>query len=513
MPFTALGLRKPITDALKELGYETPSPIQTKAIPAIMEKRDVIGLAQTGTGKTAAFTLPLLDRLSGDSRTRTKGEARVLILSPTRELAAQIHKSVKEYSTNLAIRSTCVMGGVSIKPQIRALNTGVDVLVATPGRLEDLAKQGAINYKSVEAIVLDEADQMLDIGFMPAIRRIMGACKNIEQRLLFSATMPKEIKQLTKQYLKNPVEVSVAPVSKTADKIEQSVMRVNAGVKISAVIHILKQHENKRVIMFCRTKRGADKVVKRLKHEKLDAAAIHGNKSQNQRVKALEAFRNGSVPILIATDIAARGIDVPGVELVINYDLPQVPEAYVHRIGRTARAGASGIAVTICAPEEEDILRRIERLIKIQIPTMEAPADLPMPAPLPRGIKMAGNNRGKPQRSGRRPPRQNSTIKKGAPKKGKAPSILEKAMSAIDKAEKEGSFANEGNHSEPQKPKNRNKNRGNNNTSNNSGNKKGGQGRRTGPNADGGGPNTNNKRSNSRPGKKGGQSKRSNNKF
>lgn len=511
MPFKALGLRKPITDALEELGYETPSPIQTQAIPAIMDGRDVIGLAQTGTGKTAAFTLPLLDRLSGDSRTRTKGEARVLILSPTRELAAQIHKAVKEYSKNLAIRSTCVMGGVSIKPQIRALNAGVDVLVATPGRLEDLAKQGAIDYKTVETIILDEADQMLDIGFMPAIRRIMGACKNINQRLLFSATMPKEIKQLTKQYLKNPFEVSVAPVSKVADKIEQSVMHVNAGVKISAVIHILKAHENKRVIMFCRTKRGADKVVKRLKHEKLDAAAIHGNKSQNQRVKALAAFRDGSVPILIATDIAARGIDVPGVELVINYDLPQVPEAYVHRIGRTARAGASGIAVTICAPEEEDILRRIERLIKLKIPIMETPADLPMPAALPRGIKMAGLNRGKPQRSGRRPPKQNSTTKKGAPKKGKAPSILEKAMSAIDRAEKEGSFANEGNFSEPQKAKN--KNRSNKSFGNKSNNRRGGSGQGSGQRGEGSTPDGGQKRSNSRPGNRNNQSRRSKNKF
>ncbi|MFK7902890.1 MAG: DEAD/DEAH box helicase, partial [Nitratireductor sp.] len=456
LPFKKLGLREPITQALDDLGYETPSPIQLQAIPPILEGRDIIGLAQTGTGKTAAFSLPLLHKLAGDSRTRTKGEARVLILSPTRELASQIHKSVKQYSTNLAIRSTCVMGGVSIKPQIKMLNGGVDVLVATPGRLEDLAKQGAINYSTIEAIVLDEADQMLDIGFMPAIRRILKACKNNKQTLLFSATMPKEIKQLTTQYLKNPVEVAVAAVSKTADKIEQGVMHVNAGIKISAVIHILKAHENKRVIMFCRTKRGADKVVKRLKHEKLIAAAIHGNKSQNQRVKALEEFRTGETPILIATDIAARGIDVPGVELVINYDLPQVPEAYVHRIGRTARAGASGIAITICAPEEADMMRRIERLIKLKVPILDVPADLPMPAPLPRGIKMAGSKSGgrggdrsgersgAPQRSGRRPPRQKSTTAK----KGKAPSILEKAMKAIDKAEKEGSFDNEGNHSD-----------------------------------------------------------------
>ncbi len=372
MNFDTTGLSKPILTTLQELGYETATPIQAQAIPPIMEGRDVVGLAQTGTGKTAAFTLPLLHRINKTSEGGKHRPVRVLILSPTRELAAQIDKSVRDYGGRLPLKSTCVVGGVPIKRQINAIRGGVDFLVATPGRLEDLVSQKAVRLDQVETVVLDEADQMLDIGFMPAIRRILKLLPKKRQTLLFSATMPKEIKALSQDHLQNPIEVSVATVAKTADKIAQSVMHLPPEGKVNAMTKLAKTHPGKRIIVFARTKRGADKIARKLVAEGIGAEAIHGNKSQNQRVRTLASFKNGKTLVLIATDIAARGIDVPGVELVVNYDLPNVPESYVHRIGRTARAGASGLAVSFCTPEEIKLLRAVERLIKMKIPALAA---------------------------------------------------------------------------------------------------------------------------------------------
>jgi len=373
LSFDSLGLDELIVKTLTASGYEKPTPIQTKAIPAILAGRDVVGLAQTGTGKTAAFTLPLIQRLNKNQTHTRPGSIRVLIVSPTRELAAQIHASVRTYAKGLSIISACVVGGVSMRQQKNALKRGLDILVATPGRLLDLADQNSLRFDDVETLILDEADQMLDIGFLPAIKRIISACPKTRQTLLFSATMPKEIKALSSQHLHNPEEIAVAPVSKTADKIEQGVMHVTSDNKIPAIIALIKKHKDKQVIVFTRTKRGADRVVRRLEGANLSAAAIHGNKSQNQRERALDAFRAGKCPVLVATDIAARGIDVPGIGLVINFELPNVPEVYVHRIGRTARAERDGLAISFCEPDEQYYLRDIQRLIKLDIPVLPTP--------------------------------------------------------------------------------------------------------------------------------------------
>ncbi|MFK8033266.1 MAG: DEAD/DEAH box helicase [Hyphomicrobiales bacterium] len=373
MTFEALGLDRPILNTLAQEGYEQPTPIQAQAIPHILKGRDVVGIAQTGTGKTAAFTLPLLHRLMANKIPTKANSVRVLVLSPTRELASQIEKAVRTYGAKLPLKSATVMGGVSMRPQRQKLAQGLDILVATPGRLLDLIDQKALDLRRVETLVLDEADQMLDIGFLPAIRKVIAMVPKERQMLLFSATMPKEIRQLTKQHLKDPAEISVTPVATTADRIDQSVMHVQQPSKMFVTSKMLKERLGEQTIVFTRTKRGADKVAKRLISDGIDAAAIHGNKSQSQREKALAAFRKGSLPVLIATDIAARGIDVPGVNLVINFDLPEVAEVYVHRIGRTARAGASGHAIALCAPEERKLLRAVEKLIRRTIPVISAP--------------------------------------------------------------------------------------------------------------------------------------------
>ena len=377
MNFTDLGLDRPLLNALEALGHDTPTPIQAKAIPTIIQGRDVIGLAQTGTGKTGAFALPLLQRLDASGSRAKPFTCRALILAPTRELVTQIMKAVREYGSKLKLTSTSIVGGVSARPQKATMARGCDIVVATPGRLLDLIDQKAMRLDQVEVFILDEADQMLDIGFMPAIRRIASMVPKQRQTLLFSATMPKEIRKLTDQHLKDPVEIAVASLSKPADRIDQSVMHITAGAKIAAVAHLARENMGKRVIVFTRTKRGADRVVKRLVHDGFVAAAIHGNKSQNNREKALEAFRKGACPILVATDIAARGIDVPDVEMVINYELPNVPEVYVHRIGRTARAGASGFAVALCAHDERGLLQDIERLLKFRIDEIPVPEGMP----------------------------------------------------------------------------------------------------------------------------------------
>ena len=371
MNFVELGLSPSILKTLVNNNYDKPTPIQAQAIPPVLDGRDIVGLAQTGTGKTAAFSLPILHRLSVNM---TKGprKIRALILAPTRELATQINDAIWTYSKGLGLRSSFVIGGVPIKKQKRQLADGVDILVATPGRLEDLISQNSCSLNDIETVVLDEADQMLDIGFMPAIRRLLSQMPKKRQTLLFSATMPKEISSLANDYLIDPVHTSVSPISKTADRIDQTVIHMENGAKPTAIFKLVQQHPGKRVIVFCRTKRGSDKVAKKLGAEGIGADAIHGNKSQGQRQRALDAFRKGDRPVLIATDIAARGIDIREVEVVVNYDLPNVPEAYVHRIGRTARAGASGFAVAFCSPEEQKLLRDIERVIKMKIPAKMA---------------------------------------------------------------------------------------------------------------------------------------------
>ncbi len=414
--FKDFGLDSRILDALSEQGYSEPTPIQSKAIPAVLEGRDVVGLAQTGTGKTAAFTLPLLQRMIDDADPELDGVVRILILSPTRELAAQIRKNVVAYSRSLPLRSTCITGGVPIKRQLRAMSAGIDILIATPGRLIDLCNQRKVNLRNVQTLVLDEADHMLDIGFLPDIKRIIAMLPKKRQTLLFSATMPKKIRELTSQYLVDPVSVSVAPVTKTADKVEQAVMFVPRPSKIVAMTHLAREHAGKRIIVFTRTKRGADKVARRLGAEGHGAAAIHGNKSQNQRDRALAAFRDGSTLILIATDIAARGIDIPDVGLVVNYELPNVPEVYVHRIGRTARAGASGMAISLCDEDEKPLLKDIQRLIKLDIPVISTPA-LPPVKPMPKrpAKQKTGDQPGNPKKK-----RNRRHKPKGGPKQEQA---------------------------------------------------------------------------------------------
>jgi len=401
--FSDLGLCAPILKTLVNNKYVKPTPIQAQAIPAVLAGRDVVGLAQTGTGKTAAFVLPILHRLN-DGKFNGKHPLRVLILTPTRELATQINDAIWTYSRGLGLKSAVVIGGVPIKRQQRLIAQGIDILVATPGRLEDLIAQRSVSLGKIETVVLDEADQMLDIGFMPAIRRLLKLCPNNRQTLLFSATMPKEIASLSNDHLTDPVKVSVAQVSATADKIEQTVVHMDPGSKPTAIFKLAQKHPGKRIIVFTRTKRGADKVAKRLNSEGIGADAIHGNKSQGQRQRALDAFRKGTKMILIATDIAARGIDIPDVAVVVNYDLPNVPESYVHRIGRTARAGASGLAVTFCAPEEVKLLRAIEKVIKMPVPAMNADGT-PMTAVVANTPKNVGKRR-TPTRDGKPGKRQ-----------------------------------------------------------------------------------------------------------
>ena len=374
LSFKSLGLSEHLLETLSAQGYETPTPIQTKAIPVVIEGRDVVGLAQTGTGKTAAFSLPILHNLTKEGA-RPAGKnhnsfrpVKVLILSPTRELASQIEAAIRGYSKGLPVRTTCVVGGVSIRRQQDRLRQGVDILVATPGRLEDLMQQKSVKLNEVTTVILDEADQMLDIGFMPAIRRILKATPRARQTLLFSATMPKEIRKLSDDHLTDPLEVTVAPVSATADRIDQKVIHLQAGEKLSHVAKIVSGYPAQRIILFTRTKRGADKVAQKLNKDNLQAVAIHGNKSQNQRVRALDAFTRGDAFVLVATDIAARGIDVRDVELVINYEMPDIPESYVHRIGRTGRAGAEGRAISLVSADEIKNLKQIEKLTRQTIP-------------------------------------------------------------------------------------------------------------------------------------------------
>ena len=372
--FDQLGLAAPILRAVKAAGYESPTPIQRDAIPPALKGRDVLGCAQTGTGKTAAFSLPLLHRI--DATAGDDPRVRALVLTPTRELAAQIADSITTYGKNLDdIWHTVIFGGVKENPQIRELKQGVDVLVATPGRLLDLMGRGFVNLKHVEIFVLDEADRMLDMGFLPDVKRVVAALPTKRQTLFFSATMPPEIRSLAETLLHDPVSVAVTPVSSTAERIEQRLYFVDKGDKRKLLAELVSA-DTERALVFSRTKHGANRIAEFLGKQGISAAAIHGNKSQNARTRAMNGFREGTVKVLVATDIAARGIDVDGVSHVINFDLPNIPETYVHRIGRTARAGASGIAISFCEEEERAYLVDIERLIGKHIDRVE---DHPFP--------------------------------------------------------------------------------------------------------------------------------------
>ena len=382
MTFEELGLAQPILRAVTAEGYQTPTPIQAKSIPPLMEGRDLLGSAQTGTGKTAAFALPILHRLTQPSNppVTTGRRIRVLILAPTRELASQIGESLQTYGANTTIRQTVIFGGVGQQPQVRALQRGVDILVATPGRLVDLMNQGYVDFKSVTTFVLDEADRMLDMGFMPDLRRIIARLPTQRQTVFFSATMPSAIEQLANTILKNPVRIEIAPVKANTDLIVQSVCFVAKQQKSRLLVQYLRTPGIARAIVFARTKRGADRIAQDLDRCGIPAEAMHGNKSQAHRQRTLTSFKSNRPPVLVATDLAARGIDVDGVTHVFNYDLPHEPETYVHRIGRTGRAGATGIAIAFCDHEERAYLRAIERLLRKNI-DVESPPALP-PGPM-----------------------------------------------------------------------------------------------------------------------------------
>lgn len=429
MRFSQLGLSEPLVRATDALGYETATPIQAQAIPVILAGGDLIGIAQTGTGKTAAFTLPMLDRLNAlrpapKKKQKADGERRngyhganrrartlrALVLAPTRELAAQIEGSLNRYGRHTPLRQTVVFGGVSQTHQVKSLRHGVDVLVATPGRLLDLMGQGYIDLSEIEILVFDEADQMLDMGFLPALKRIVSAVPTQRQTLMFSATMPVEIRRLAQQWLTKPASIQVTPVATSSGQITQSVHLVDKRRKPDLLSYFLHEIPQSRTLVFSRTKHGADKIVKRLNRDGLNAVAIHGNKSQNARNRALARFKSKSPPVLVATDIAARGLDINNISHVVNFDLPETPETYIHRIGRTARAGAEGVAVSFCSGDERGLLRQIERLTKVAI-EVEATIDGFEPTePVRNGHH---NTNGKP-RAKRKPRRFGSKTEAGA---------------------------------------------------------------------------------------------------
>ena len=371
--FSSLGLSPALCDAVRDAGYDSPTPIQSQAIPSLLEGRDLLGCARTGTGKTAAFALPILQHLASARRRAPVHTVRCLVLVPTRELAAQVADCFRAYGAGLDLAIEQVHGGVGQGPQVRALARGLDVLVACPGRLVDLMDQRRANLSRVEVLVLDEADHMLDLGFIPDVRKIVAAIPRRRQTLLFSATMPAPILGLAESLLVDPVKVYVAPQGSTVEAVEQRVHFVENKGKGDVLADLLRDDEVQRALVFTRTKRGANRVAERLARSGIPAEAIHGNKSQNARTRALEAFRRGHPRVLVATDVAARGIDVDGITHVINYELPEVPETYVHRIGRTARAGASGVAVSLCASDERDQLRSIEKLIRRRVPVAASP--------------------------------------------------------------------------------------------------------------------------------------------
>jgi ATP-dependent RNA helicase RhlE len=378
--FTELGVAEPLRRALEAEGYTQPTPIQVSAIPVLMAGQDLLGLAQTGTGKTAAFALPLLQRLSTGHEQRRARSVRALILAPTRELAIQIHDSLRTYGRYLHIRNAVIVGGVSQQAQVKALAGGVDILVATPGRLLDLMSQGHVRLDAVTHLVLDEADRMLDMGFIRDIRRIVAALPKKRNSMLFSATMPADVEHLAQSILHQPVRIDVSPPKRTADNIDQRVYYVAAAEKRALLATLLKDSTLARVLVFTRTKHTANRVADHLDKNGFSADAIHGNKSQGARQRALERFRSGDARILVATDIAARGIDIDDITHVINFELPNEPESYVHRVGRTARAGAAGIAIAFCDPAENGYLRDIERLTKSSLTVVHGERGADQPA-------------------------------------------------------------------------------------------------------------------------------------
>jgi len=398
MSFQSLGLSKPLLDALAARNYSEATPIQRQAIPTVLTGRDLLGIAQTGTGKTAAFMLPSLDRLAANRQIPKPGQIRMLVLAPTRELASQIAASAEAYGKFMRLSVGVIFGGVPNSKSVRTVARGLDVLVATPGRLLDLIDQRALTLRELEILVLDEADQMLDLGFIHALKRIVALVPPKRQTLFFSATMPKAIKELADKYLTRPAEVSVTPAATTVQRIDQSVTLVNQAEKTALLTIFLQSNDVERALVFSRTKHGADKIVRQLEAAGLAASAIHGNKSQPQRERAIAAFKSGEMPVLVATDIAARGIDIPGVSHVVNYDLPDVPEQYVHRIGRTARAGADGIAIAFCSPEERGNLRDIERTTRQKIAVAPLPEGFMAKAEQLKKLKPAPKQAERPQR-------------------------------------------------------------------------------------------------------------------
>ena len=430
MHFTDLGLRAEILRAIADQGYDTPTPIQSQAIPVVLEGRDLMAAAQTGTGKTAGFTLPILQRLSSaDALSLQKFKPRSLILVPTRELAVQVHESVRTYGKHLKLKSVAIFGGVGIGPQIHTLRAGVDIIVATPGRLLDHLNQRSVNLSGIEMLVLDEADRMLDMGFINDIRKILALLPKQKQSLLFSATFSDEIRALVGGLLRNPVSVEVARRNAPAEAVAQSVYHVDRDRKKDLLVQLIDEHNWHQVLVFTRTKHGADALSERLGKAGIKSAALHGNKSQGQRQRALEDFKRLKVNVLVATDIAARGIDIDELPHVVNYELPSVPEDYVHRIGRTGRAGSSGAAVSLVCVDEHKLLRDIERLLKKDIEKRVVPGFEPDPRIKPEPIQKPrsarsgqprsaapsggrGAPRGKP--SGSKPARSSSSGRKTA---------------------------------------------------------------------------------------------------
>jgi len=413
--FAALGLSGALLKAVLQSGLSDPKPIQAQAIPPYLAGRDILGIAQTGSGKTAAFSLPILHKIVALGTKRGPKSARALILAPTRELAVQIEEMIRAVSKGLHVSTALVLGGVSRASQVKKVRLGVDILVATPGRLIDLVREGDISLAETHYLVLDEADRMLDMGFLPDVRRLAKATHPKRQTALFSATMPPEIAALAEGLMKDPVRIEITPQSSTVKEIEQGVVMARKRQKRSVLATMLADESMGQVIVFSRTKHGADAVTRNLERDGFTAAVIHGNKSQNARQKALNGFRDGSVRILVATDIAARGIDVPGISHVVNYDLPDEAESYVHRIGRTGRNGAEGIAITLCDPSETDKLRQVERIIRTRLPVLASHLDKPDPEPrkgepagAPREEQANRRNPGGKSRSGHSQPRKPS---------------------------------------------------------------------------------------------------------
>ena len=377
MSFNNLGLSQPLLDAIADKGYSEPSPVQAESIPAVLTGRDVMAAAQTGTGKTAGFALPILQILSEGPKVKGRN-VRCLVLTPTRELAAQVHQSFVTYGNTLPLSFATVFGGVKIKPQINRLRPGVDVLVATPGRLLDLISERAVNFSQLEVLVLDEADRMLDMGFIRDIKKILQSLPPKRQTLLFSATFSGDIRKLTQQFLKNPLQIEVSPRNATAKTVSQRVYNLDKGQKPAALSHLIRENNWRQVLVFTRTKHGANRLAQKLERDGITSAAIHGNKSQGARTRALSNFKSGEVKVLVATDIAARGLDISELPYVVNFELPNVPEDYVHRIGRTGRAGSEGEAISLVSLDEAKFLADIEKLIGKRLPTSQLDGFIPV---------------------------------------------------------------------------------------------------------------------------------------